>query len=72
MPGTRALSLMVGSRVLGGYNQSTSLMGDLFRCLTGKMRLSGIQSQDAGGQTDWCKTTETLFQLERARRAPAC
>lgn len=64
----RALSLMVGSPVLGVYNQSTSLMGDLFQCLTDKMRLSGIQSQGAGGQPDWYKVTEALFQLERARR----
>ncbi|TWI36919.1 hypothetical protein [Paracoccus sulfuroxidans] len=63
-----ALSLMVGSPVYGVYNQSASLVGDLFQCLTDKMRLSGIQSQSAGGQTDWYKVTEVLFQIERKLR----
>ena len=64
-----ALSLMVGAPVHGVYNKSTGFLSDVFQCVTDKLRLAGIQAESAGGQTDWYKTVESLYQLERKRNA---
>ena len=63
-----ALSLMIGAPVHGVYNKTTGMLSDVFQCVTDKLRLSGIQAESAGGQTDWHKTVERLYQLERQRR----
>ena len=62
-----ALSLMVGAPVHGVYNKSTGFLSDVFQCVTDKLRLAGIQAESAGGQTDWYKTVEVIYQLERKR-----
>ncbi|MBP8932092.1 MAG: hypothetical protein KBG46_12540 [Paracoccus sp.] len=61
------LSVMIGAPVHGVYNQSTGFFSDVFQCITDKLRLAGIQAEKAGGQTDWYKTVEALYQLERKR-----
>ena len=63
-----ALSLMSGAPVHGVYNKSTGFLSDVFQCVTDKLRLAGIQAESAGGQTDWYKTVERLYQSERQRR----
>ncbi|RCW81393.1 hypothetical protein [Paracoccus lutimaris] len=61
------LSLMVGSPVYGVFNRSAGIVSDVFQCATDKLRLSGVQAEKAGGQTDWYKTVELMYQWERKR-----
>ncbi|MFO1140383.1 MAG: hypothetical protein U1E41_15050 [Paracoccus sp. (in: a-proteobacteria)] len=63
----QALSLMVGAPVYGVFNKSAGMLKDVYQCVTDKVTLSGIQAASAGGQTDWFKTVEMLYQHERKR-----
>lgn len=60
-----ALSLLQGCPVIGVYNLATGFMGDIWQCLTDKLKLSRVQ---AGNFDAWSARVEAEYQDARKTR----
>lgn len=60
-----ALSLLQGCPVVGVYNKASGFAGDIWQCLTDKLKLVRVQS---GNFDAWAVEVEAEYQAERANR----
>ncbi len=65
MEAARAVSLLQGCPVIGVFNKSNGLWGDLGQCVAEKLRLSGIQAGVGLSFDNWAAAVAQLFQLAR-------
>lgn len=61
----RALSLLQGCPVIGVYNRSDGLWGDLGQCVADKLRLSGIQAGSDQSYEAWAASVDLIYKAGR-------
>lgn len=68
MKSANALSLMLGSPVIGVYNRKDGFWRDLFQCISDKAQMTSMQTSDLHTNDQWIRVYETLYQVEKLKR----
>ena len=68
MKSANALSLMLGSPVIGVYNKKDGFWRDLFQCISDKAQMTSMQTSNIHTNDQWIKTYDALYQIEKGKR----
>ncbi|MBK4214574.1 hypothetical protein JJJ17_01400 [Paracoccus caeni] len=68
MKSANALSLMLGSPVIGVYNQKDGFWRDLFQCISDKAQMTSMQTSNLHTNDQWIRVYEQLYQIEKQKR----
>jgi hypothetical protein len=63
----RGLSLLQGCPVIGVYNRSDGLWGDLGQCITDKLKMSTVQAKVGVSFESWVAAIDLLYEAARLR-----